>query len=231
MNTLIFIHGSGDSSLAWHYQIEAFPQAKAVDLPGHPQGEPCPTIEQYTEWLNDYILSNEYEPVILAGHSMGGAIAQMYAIKYPEKTTALILIGTGARLRVDPALLSMLRDGIANPEKWFNDVVKPFYKDIPAEAKEPILERIKENGAKVQLNDMLCCDKFDIMDEVEQIKVPTLIICGSKDIMTPPKYGSYLASKINGAKLVIVDEGGHWVFAEKPRAVNQAIGEFLVNLQ
>jgi pimeloyl-ACP methyl ester carboxylesterase len=231
MNTLIFIHGSGDSSLAWHYQIEAFPQAKAVDLPGHPQGEPCPTIEQYTEWLNDYILSNKYEPAILAGHSMGGAIAQMHAIKHPENTTALILIGTGARLRVDPALLSMIGGGITNPEKWFNDVVKPFYKDVPAEAKEPILERIKENGAKVQLNDMLCCDKFDIMDELEQIRVPTLIICGSKDILTPPKYSSYLASRINGAKLVIVDEGGHLVFGEKPRAVNQAIGEFLVNLQ
>jgi pimeloyl-ACP methyl ester carboxylesterase len=231
MDTLIFIHGSGDSSLAWHYQIEAFPQAKAVDLPGHPEGEPCPTIEQYTEWLSDYILSNKYEPAILAGHSMGGAIAQMHAIKHPENTTALILIGTGARLRVDPALLSMIGDGIANPEKWFNDVVKPFYKDILAEAKEPILKRIKENGAKVQLNDMLCCDKFDIMDELEQIKVPTLIICGSKDILTPPKYSSYLASKISGAKLVIVDEGGHLVFGEKPRAVNQAIDEFLVNLQ
>jgi pimeloyl-ACP methyl ester carboxylesterase len=231
MSTLIFIPGSGDSSLAWHYQVEAFPQAKAVDLPGHPQGEPCPTIEQYTEWLNDYILSNKYEPAILAGHSMGGAIAQMHAIKYPENTTALILIGTGARLRVDPALLSMIGGGITNPEKWFNDVVKPFYKDVPAEAKEPILERIKENGAKVQLNDMLCCDKFDIMDELEQIRVPTLIICGSKDILTPPKYSSYLASRINGAKLVIVDEGGHLVFGEKPRAVNQAIGEFLANLQ
>lgn len=231
MNTLIFIHGSGDSSLAWHYQIEAFPQAKAVDLPGHPQGEPCHTIEQYVEWLNDYILRNKYEPAILAGHSMGGAIAQMHAIKYPENTTALILIGTGARLRVNPALLSIIRDSIANPEKWFNNLVKPFYKDILAEAKEPILERIKENGAKVQLSDMLCCDKFDIMDEVEQIKVPTLIICSSKDILTPPKYSSYLASKINGAKLVIVDEGGHLVFGEKPQAVNQAIGEFLVNLQ
>lgn len=231
MDTLIFIHGSGDSSLAWHYQIQAFPQAKAVDLPGHPQGEPCSSIEQYAEWLNDYILRNKYEPAILAGHSMGGAIAQMHALKYPENTTALILIGTGARLRVDPALLSMIGDGIANPEKWFNDLVKPFYKDIPAEAKEPILKRIKENGAKVQLNDLLCCDKFDIMDEVEQIKVPTLIICGSKDIMTPPKYSSYLASKINGAKLVVVDEAGHLVFSEKPQAVNQAIGEFLANLQ
>jgi pimeloyl-ACP methyl ester carboxylesterase len=49
--------------------------------------------------------------------------------------------------------------------------------------------------------------------------------------MTPPKYSSYLASKINGAKLVIVDEAGHLVFAEKPQAVNQAIGEFLANLQ
>ena len=65
MNTMIFIHGSGDSSRAWHYQIKAFPEAKAIDLPGHPRDEPCHSIEQYAEWLNDYILSNKYEPCLL----------------------------------------------------------------------------------------------------------------------------------------------------------------------
>lgn len=230
VNRLIFVHGSGDSSRAWHYQTKAFPEAEAIDLPGHPRGEPCPSIEEYTEWLNGYIRSRKDKSSILAGHSMGGAIAQVHALKYPESTTALILIGTGARLRVNPALLSAIRDGILNPEKWFNDLVRPFYHDVPAEAREPMLERIKENGAKVQLNDMLCCDNFDLMNEVEQIKVPTLIICGSKDIMTPAKYSYYLADKISGAGLAIIDGGGHLVFAEKPEAVNQAINDFLTSL-
>lgn len=230
MNRLIFIHGVGGSGLVWHYQTRAFPEAEVIDLPGHPQGELRHSIEEYTEWLNGYILSRKDKSSILAGHSMGGAIAQMHAVKYPENTTALILIGTGARLRVHPAYISIIVDGILNPEKWLNDLVRPFYQDIPAEAREPMLERIKENGAKVQLNDTLCCDKFDFMDEVEQIKVPTLVICGSKDILTPPKYSSYLIDKINDAKRVIIDEGSHMVFAEKPEAVNQAINDFLASL-
>jgi len=230
MKRLIFVHGSGDSSRAWHYQTKAFPGAEAVDLPGHPRGKPCPSVAEYARWLNGYILAGRDKSPVLAGHSLGGAIVQMHALSYPENTAALILIGTGARLRVSPALLSLIREGIVNPEKWFNELVRPFYQDVPAAAREPMLERIKGNGAKVQLNDMLCCDSFDIMNEVEQIKVPTLIICGSRDIMTPPKYSSYLAERISGAKLVIVDGGGHLVFAEKPEAVNQAINDFLTRL-
>jgi pimeloyl-ACP methyl ester carboxylesterase len=65
------------------------------------------------------------------------------------------------------------------------------------------------------------------MDKVEQIQIPTLIICGGEDMMTPPKYSSYLANKIKGAKLLVLDGGTHLVFAEKPEQVNQAIEQFL----
>jgi len=82
----------------------------------------------------------------------------------------------------------------------------------------------------VQLNDFLCCDKFDILDKVYQIKVPTLVLCGSEDVMTPPKYSSYLAARIEGTKLIVVDGGTHYFFAEKPEVVNQAIEQFLDGL-
>ncbi len=82
----------------------------------------------------------------------------------------------------------------------------------------------------VFLNDMLCCDRFDIMDQVHEIKLPTLAICGSEDIMTPPKYTKYLASKIEGARYVIIEGGTHMVFAEQPEVVNKAIEDFLNGL-
>jgi pimeloyl-ACP methyl ester carboxylesterase len=91
------------------------------------------------------------------------------------------------------------------------------------------MARTVQVGAEVQLNDFTCCDKFDVMNRLDQIKVPTLVLCGSEDLMTPPKYGSYLASQIEGAKLVVVD-GTHFFFAERPQIVNQAIEQFLHEL-
>ncbi|MCK4722341.1 MAG: alpha/beta hydrolase, partial [Dehalococcoidia bacterium] len=69
-----------------------------------------------------------------------------------------------------------------------------------------------------------------IMDRVHQIDAPTLVICGTEDEMTPPKYSQYLANKIAGARLVIIDGSTHFVFMEKPEEVNQAIEEFLNSL-
>jgi pimeloyl-ACP methyl ester carboxylesterase len=82
-------------------------------------------------------------------------------------------------------------------------------------------------GPVVLLSDFLCCDKFDIMTRVQDIKVPTLIICGTEDIMTPPKYSEFLAAKIPGSKHVLVEGAGHSIALEKPDEVNKVIREWL----
>lgn len=82
-------------------------------------------------------------------------------------------------------------------------------------------------GPAAMLNDFLCCDKFDIMDRVREIKLPALIICGESDVWTPVKYATYLGTNIGDSRLVIVPGAGHFVFAEKPEAVNKAIEDFL----
>ena len=226
---LIFIHGSGGCKEAWHYQTNHFPATDAIDLPGHPQGEPRASVEGYVEWLRGYIQDLGYSDVVLAGHSLGGAIAQLYALKYPEDLKGLILIGSGARLRVHPLYIKMLEKAKSEPsmlEAFFEMSGGP----INPELMETLQKRTLENGPAVFLNDMLCCDKFDIMDRVHDIRLPTLALCGSEDTMTPPKYTKYLADKIWGAREVIIDGGTHMVFAEKPREVNQAIDNFLSSL-
>jgi pimeloyl-ACP methyl ester carboxylesterase len=228
---LIFIPGSGNTGEVWHYQAKHFSDAEAVNLPGHlSPGEPCTSVGDYTVWLHRYIIERGYSAPVLAGHSLGGAIAQTYALKYPQEIKALILIGTGAKLGVAPEFLSLMRDGIGNPSSWLKNFIEPHYNRVAIEVRNKVIAKVAQVGAAVQLNDFLCCDKFDIMDKVHQIKAPTLIICGSEDKMTPPKYASYLANKIEGAKQVIIDGGTHLVFAEKPGTVNQAIEEFLHSL-
>jgi len=228
---LIFVHGSGNTAQVWHYQIAHFPDTDAVNLPGHlTPDEPCTSVEDYADWLHSYILGHKYSDPVLVGHSLGSAICQVYALEYPKDVRALILIGTGARLRVAPEFLSLMRDGIKDPSGWLKNFIEPRYSRVAIEVREKVIARIAQVGPAVQLNDFICCDKFDIMDKIDKIKVPTLVICGSEDEMTPPKYASYLATKIKGAKLALINGGTHLVFAEKPQAVNQAIEQFLATL-
>lgn len=226
---LIFIHGSGGCKEAWYYQTKHFPDADAIDLPGHPDGEPRTSVEGYVDWLRGYVQERGYRDVVLAGHSLGTAVAQLYALRYPDDLKGLILICGGARLRVHPMYLEML-------EKAKSDVamLEGFlamgWELIDPEFRKVLQRRALENGPAVFLNDMLCCDKFDIMDRLYEIKLPALALCGSEDIMTPPKYTKYLADNIEGARGVIIEGGTHMVFAEKPDEVNQAIADFLSSL-
>ncbi len=223
---LIFIHGSGGCKEVWHYQTSHFSEAEAVALPGHPCGEPCTSVDSYVEWLRGYIQNAGYVNVVLVGHSLGGAVAQLYALKYPEDLSGLIIIGSGARLRVSNIYLETLRQARSN-RNILEDFFDKSYELIKPELRDLLLRKSLECDPAVFLNDMLCCDRFDIMDQVHEIKPPTLAICGSEDIMTPPKYTKFLASKIEGARYVIIEGGTHMVFAEQPEVVNKAIEDFL----
>jgi len=227
---LIFIHGAGNTGLVWHYQTEYFTNSEAISLPGHPAGKLYTSVDQYAEWFHQYVRRKSLSQIVVAGHSMGGAVTQMYALSYPQDVKAIILIDTGARLRVRPDFLKQLEDSISSPTEWLRNIVEPPYSRVPPEVREKVINGVAKVGVAMQLNDFRCCDKFDIMDKVSQIAVPTLVICGSEDDMTPVKYSQYLANKITGAKLVIVEGGTHHCFLEKPLEVNRAIQEFLANL-
>ena len=226
---LIFIHGSGSCKEAWHYQTKHFPDADAIDLPGHPDGEPCTSIEGYVDWLRGYIRQKGYRDVVLAGTSLGGGVAQLYALTYPDDLKGLILIGTGARLRVHPMYLEALEKEKDDPG-LFAQTREAGWNGLDPEVRELVRGRAIQIGAAVTLNDMLCCDRFDVMDRVHQIKLPTLAVCGSEDVMTPPKYTKYLADKIEGAKQVIIEGGTHSLPMEKPDELNQTIDDFLSTL-
>ena len=105
-----------------------------------------------------------------------------------------------------------------------------MYGTVEPWLRDRVIEKIAEVGARVQLNDFQCCDKLDIMDKIESIKLPTLIICGTQDDMTPVKYSQYLASKIEGSRLVIIEGATHMVFMEKHQEVNKSIEDFLSSL-
>jgi len=226
---LLFIPGSGCGKKAWVYQTEYFSVSEAIALPGHPEGRPCSSIDGYVEWLRGYIHQQQYQDVVLVGHSMGGAVAQLYGLKYGDEVKALVLIGTGARLRVLPDLLKAVEEMVTDEATWIKYLAERYRSTVP-EIRQIVIEERMRIGPAVMLNDLLCCDKFDIMDRVHTIKLPTLVICGSDDERAPVKYTHYLASKIDDASEVIVNGASHWVQTEKPKEVNQVIESFLAGL-
>jgi pimeloyl-ACP methyl ester carboxylesterase len=76
--------------------------------------------------------------------------------------------------------------------------------------------------------DYTACDAFDVMERLEEVRCPTLALCGTADRLTPPKYSVYLRDHIPGAELVLVDAAGHMVMLEKPEVVARAVSQFVL---
>lgn len=226
---LVFVHGSGDGKEVWQYQTAYFRDSEAVALPGHPHGQPCPSVEAYMEWVRGYLWGRALQEVILVGHSLGGAIAMLYGLKYPEELKAIVLIATGARLRCHPMYIEETEEAIEGRRDWAQ-ASEPRFQFVDPIVRKGLIERRVEVGPRVYLNDILCCDKFDIMDQVRLIKLPTLVIGATEDVLTPEKYSRYLADKIEGARLLIAQGATHYVLLERPDEINKAIEDFVKGL-
>lgn len=226
---LVFVHGSGGCGAYWRHQTEFFSGSDAIDLPGHPDGELLPTAADYADWLSSYIKGRDYRDVVVVGHSIGGAIAMLYALEHPAELRATVLVGSGARLRVLPQMLRSLEKALGDPT-LFEQLMRPAWQKIERGQADRLQKTAERIGPAAFLNDLRACDRFDIIDRLSEIATPTLAICGSEDVMTPPRYSLFLADGIPGARAEIIQGGTHMVFLEKPEAVNRAIEQFLERL-
>lgn len=230
--TILMIHGAGQSSLTWEYQVDVLknrPGANLIipDLPGHgkSEGSGCKTIEEYTEFIKDLAHTLGLDRLILVGHSMGGGIAQVFTIDYPEMVDACVLVGTGAKLRVAKETLESVK---SNYETFCRVApTRSFTHSSPEELKRKFIEGLLKTPQSISYRDLLICDEFDIMKEVEKIRVPTLIISATEDILTPVKYGEYLNLKIRNSKLHVIRGAGHFMMQESPDEFNRILIEFL----
>ena len=222
---LVFVHGAGGIGRAWDLQRLAFPDAVAPDLPGHAEpGRGCRRVEEYGAWLHTIVQARGWGPAVIVGHSMGGAIALWYALAHPEDLAGIVLIATGARLRVHPEILATLRRDYAAAVDRV--VALSLGRDAPARLGARLRETMLGMSPDVTLGDFEACDAFDVRDRLGAIRLPALVVVGSEDQMTPPRFAEYLRDHVAGARLVVIAGAGHGVPLERPREVNQAIREF-----
>ena len=164
---------------------------------------------------------------IIAGHSLGGAIALTMALDHGSELGGLILIGSGARLRVLPELLEAAR---TTPQKASLQLkAMGMAPTTPVTMTTELINEQGTLGPNMLYRDLSACNAFDCMSRLHEIHLPTLVICGTHDRSTPLKYSQYLHEHIAGSVLRVISNAGHYVLREQPQAVNKAIEEWLQN--
>ncbi len=227
--TLILIHGAGAMHLDWPAELRRLPEGNVIapDLPGHgkSEGKGRQSVGAYASDMIAFMDALDIDKAIIAGHSMGGAIAQMMGLNYANRVQGLILVCTGAYLNVNPAIL----DGLQNtPEETAKMIIKwAWAKDAPEQMKRLSLKRLLETPAEVTLGDYKACSQFDLRKDLARIQAPTLVIGGEADKMTPITLSEELATNIPNAKLERVPHGGHMLMLEQPKAVADVVQNWL----
>jgi pimeloyl-ACP methyl ester carboxylesterase len=231
--TLVFIHGSGGSHALWQGQVDAMlavANTIAVDLPGHgaSRGPGCDRVSHYADAVAGLMEDLQMPRPVPCGLSIGGAIVLQLLLDRPALLAGGVLIGTGARLRVLPDIIEAVETDYAH----FIDMLGQFgasEKTDPARL-TPIMHATASCAPAVTAGDFRACDRFDVMDRLDRIDTPVLVLCGSDDRLTPPKYSAYLEHHIRGSRQVTIPDAGHLVPIEQPVAVNRELTAFIAQL-
>jgi 3-oxoadipate enol-lactonase len=222
---LYFIHGSGCDAGVFAAQTAAFDGARAVTLPGRGGDASAPaSIEAFADFVAEDLAGRDIGDAVLCGSSMGGAIALELALRGNPRVRALVALGSGAKLRVAPALFESLERDF---ESGARSLVPHFYAEPTPERIEASLQTMLAVGRDQTLRDFRACDAFDATARIGELTVPLLAITGSADVLTPPKYGQFLADRVPGATARIVDGAGHLAMVERPAQTNAAIRAFV----
>lgn len=222
---LVLVHGAGGSHLDWPLALRRLPGVRVIslDLPGHGRspGPGYADTQAYAGIVAALLGALETRRAVIAGHSMGGAIAQLMGLHWPDHVAGLVLLGTGSKLAVDPTLPQRIVDEPEKAVDWLTEW--SWGTHAPSNLKTLGRRRLSAVPPQVLRNDYLACQAFDVRDQLERITAPTLVISAAEDRMVKPKFGVTLAERIPHARLVMVEEAGHMFPLEKSQIVAQAV--------
>ncbi|MGB8224697.1 MAG: alpha/beta hydrolase [Polyangiales bacterium] len=232
--TLICVHGSAENHHVYDRLLEALGRSGgrnryAINLPGRAgsDGPLLRSVAEMQEFLARFIKSEVTGDYLIVGHSLGGGVAIEHAVATrSERLKGIVLLGSGARLRVLPLILQIFEQASKSGER----------PPLPAGAFEPGADPalvadaiVAREGTSIETGaaDWRAADRFDRMQDLARIRVPALIVAGRNDTLTPPKYAEYLAAKIPHAELHIIEGAGHMFLMERPADVARWIEEFV----
>jgi pimeloyl-ACP methyl ester carboxylesterase len=234
--TMVFLHGAGFDHSAWVLLARSFAHhgfgVLAPDLPGHGRsaGPPLTSIGALADWTAALIDAAGTRAARVIGHSMGSLIALETAARHPDKVTGLGLIAIAAPMRVSDDLLNAAK---ANDHGAVDMIAIWGYgqRATLGGSETPGLwmlggaERTLEHAAPgVIFADLAACNAYaDALAAAAKVTAPTVMILGSRDLMTPVKSGKALAAAIPNCRLTVLDGAGHILMSERPDEVLAAL--------
>ncbi|MBI5900250.1 MAG: alpha/beta hydrolase [Rhodocyclales bacterium] len=250
--TVVFIHGAQNDHSVWLLQSRWFAHhgfgVLAVDLPGHGRsgGAPLPSIEDLADWIELLLekvmrsgiqadgAGEAAKSVSLVGHSMGSLTALECAARHPARIGRIALVGTAVPMPVSDGLLSAARSNEAKAIDMINNWSHSPRgalggNTVPGIWMMGAAKRLAERQpVGVLANDLAACTAYTHgMEAAAALGCATLVISGSRDMMTHPKAAAKLVAAIPGARSVTLDGAGHALMAEQPDAVLDALRSFI----
>lgn len=242
---VVFVHGFPLSRRMWDGQVKGLSgQARTItiDLRGHGESQAplwFATVDTYAAEVAGLLDHLAIDRAVICGFSMGGYVTFAFLRKYPQRVAGLILADTRAQAdtpegkqgRFNTAQTAHTQGATAIADamlpRLLTEKTISERKDV-ADAVRQIIETTPVTGIAADL--MALAERPDSVDMLPGIKVPTLVLVGDQDALTPPADSQLMAEKIPGARLVTIAGAAHLSNVEQPEAFNSAVSEFLKGL-
>jgi pimeloyl-ACP methyl ester carboxylesterase len=244
---VVLIHGLSETHASWRYQRDALSarfRVIACDVRGFGESEtgtPDPVVEQYGDDLRALLTYLDLRTTAIVGFSMGGVIAQRFAIDYPETTSALVVAGSSSVVNRQAAeyylTRAVLAEGKGLAAIWattVEDAARCF-----AGADSEIVEAYRElrrgavrdpRGYANACRAMASLRERPLARDLERIRCPALVITGERDLFCPPKASEIIHSGLPGSRMHILPGAGHCLHWEDPTGFNAVVVGFLSSL-
>jgi pimeloyl-ACP methyl ester carboxylesterase len=233
---IVFLHGAGMDHSVWALLARAFSHhgfgVLAPDFPGHGRsaGPALNSIAALADWTAALIDAAGIKTARVIGHSMGSLVALEMAARHPAKLSALALIATAAPMRVSDDLLSAAK---ANDHAAINMISIWGYgqRAVLGGCDAPgmwmlggALRLLERAPSGVLFADLSACNDYkEALSAAAKVAVPTAVILGGRDMMTPLKNGEPVAMAIQNCRLTVLDTAGHMLMSERPNEVLRAL--------
>jgi pimeloyl-ACP methyl ester carboxylesterase len=236
---IVLLHGWMCNRNFWKYQIDFLSKKYHViapDFRGHGDSgvpETGYTVKQLVEDIYGLVASLGLKDVVLVGHSMGGMVAQEFALKYQDCLSSLILVTTIASDEQNTLISKRIVQESSTGE--FQPIFLKYFKawfgeEAPREVIQWVQEQMLTTPHEVGIRLATDYTFFDLRKQLGSIKIPALVIAGNSDASALPDESQILVNLIPKAKLFNIKNIGHFPMLEIPEALNNVILDFL-NLQ
>ena len=247
---IVLSHGVTLSVRTWFHQLELLPKAGfraiAYDHRGHGEsvlGEAGHSLENLAEDVKTVVTGLDLRDAILVGHSMGGVAVQAFVLRYPELARE--------RVRGIVLLSTLAHTPFGSRSTQMKNRIEKIFKRVPDSAPlwksknlGLVLARLgfgtDPHPSHVELvrQMMLACPAetrrdaprvlvgLDLLDDLPKVEIPTLVIGGTADALTPPAYARQIAKAIPGARLELVPDAGHMLMLERADVLEELIVDF-----